>query len=194
MLLWELLWRSYADSRLTGRKIICDTYGGRHGGGAFCVDGDTEYLSPNGWIKTKDYIGGKVAQWDSGKLTFVNPKFYHVSDANNMYHIKNASALDMVLSENHDMVFETSKGNIVKKRVKDVLTLRDGFMNCFTGKVPTYFEYERGSSVDLTDDEIRLQVAFSADGSIQSDYRGRIRVKKEYKKERVRDLLKKMWH
>lgn len=82
---------SYADSGLTVRKIICGTYGGvsRHGGGAFCVGGDSEYLSPNGWIKIKDYIGGKVAQWDSGKLTFVNPKFYHVSDAKNMYHIRN---------------------------------------------------------------------------------------------------------
>ena len=108
------------DTGLTGRKIIVDTYGGRaaHGGGAFCVDGDTEYLSPDGWKKISEYDGGKVAQWDEGELTFVEPLVYHKHKAEKMYHLTKKHFLDMVLSENHNVVFETSKGNIKKKEGK----------------------------------------------------------------------------
>jgi len=171
----------------TGRKIIVDTYGGRspHGGGAFCVDKNTEYLSENGWKKISEYDGGKVAQWDNGEMTFVEPLVYHKHKAEKMYHIKTGQSLDMVLSENHDVVLETSKGNIVKKRVKDLFP--DGsVMNGNSGSIPTYFKFKGGKGVDLTDDEIRLQCAFCADGTLEHS---RIRVKKECKTERLKALL-----
>lgn len=45
-----------ADSGLTGRKIIVDTYGGvgSHGGGCFCVSGDSLINYSNGLIQIKD--------------------------------------------------------------------------------------------------------------------------------------------
>ena len=54
----------HGDTGLTGRKIVVDQYGGACpvGGGAFCVDGDTEYMSaPGVWKKIRDYDGGAVA-------------------------------------------------------------------------------------------------------------------------------------
>lgn len=177
------------DTGLTGRKIIIDTYGGasRHGGGAFCVDGDTEYLSPDGWKKISEYDGGKVAQWDNGELTFVEPLVYHKHKAEKMYRLTTKHFLDMVLSENHNVVFETSKGNIIKKRVKDLVDNYE-IANGNAGFIPISFKYAGGDGIDMTDDEIRLQVAFCADGTLKghSPY---MNLKKFYKKERIIDLL-----
>ena len=180
-----------ADTGLTGRKIIVDTYGGYacHGGGAFCVDGDTEYLSPEGWRKISEYKGGKVAQWDNGELTFVEPLVYHKHKAEKMYRLKTAHFLDMVLSENHNVVFETSKGNIIKKRVKDLVDNYE-IANGNAGFIPISFMYVGGAGIDMTDDEIRLQVAFCADGTFPMEgHSPYMNLKKFYKKERVIDLL-----
>lgn len=177
------------DTGVTGRKIIVDTYGGmaRHGGGAFCVDGDTEYLSLDGWKKISEYDGGKVAQWDNGELTFVEPLVYHKHKAEKMYRLTTKHFLDMVLSENHNVVFETSKGNIIKKRVKDLVDNYE-IANGNAGFIPISFKYAGGEGIDMTDDEIRLQVAFCADGTLKghSPY---MNLKKFYKKERIIDLL-----
>ena len=177
------------DTGLTGRKIIVDTYGGRgaHGGGAFCVDADTEYLSPDGWKKISEYHGGKVAQWDNYKMTFVEPLVYHKHKAEKMYRITNGHTLDMVLSENHNVVFETSKGNIVKKRVKDLICGCE-IANGNNGFIPISFDYDGDEGIGLTDDQIRLQIAFCADGYIKES-KGQMNLKKDYKKQRIEDLL-----
>ena len=181
------------DTGLTGRKIIADTYGGAcpHGGGAFCVDGDTEYLTPYGWKRISDYKEGElIAQWDDYKATFVKPLAYIESEAKNMLHISSESMYDMVLSENHDLVIETSKGNIIKKRCKDLfdfnsLTIKNGN----SGFIPVSFVADESmfnNSLKLTDDQIRLQVAYCADGNT---YQNRIRIKKDYKINRLEKLL-----
>lgn len=184
---------SYADCGVTGRKLACDTYGGvgRIGGGAHCVDGDTEFLTPCGFKRIRDYKDGDlVGEWDFGKLNFVKPLAYIVGDAGVMYHIKSSDTLDMVLSENHDVVMVTSKGNIIKKQVKQLFE-NGGIKNGNHGFIPIAFQYckEKGS-LQMTDDEIRLQIAFCADGTIiRGKTRDRVRVKKEQKKERMRELL-----
>ena len=181
------------DTGLTGRKIIVDTYGGAcpHGGGAFCVDGDTEYLTPYGWKRISDYKEGElIAQWDDYKATFVKPLAYIESEAKNMLHISSESMYDMVLSENHDLVIETSKGNVIKKRCKDLfdfnsLTIKNGN----SGFIPVSFVADESmfnNSLKLTDDQIRLQVAYCADGNT---YQNRIRIKKDYKINRLEKLL-----
>lgn len=177
------------DTGLTGRKIVVDSYGGYalHGGGAYCVDGDTEYLSLDGWKKISEYDGGKVAQWDNGELTFVEPLVYHKHKAEKMYRLTTKHSLDMVLSENHNVVFETSKGNIIKKRVKDLVDNYE-IANGNAGFIPISFKYAGGEGIDMTDDEIRLQVAFCADGTLKS-HTPHMNVKKFYKKERIIDLL-----
>lgn len=183
----------HGDTGLTGRKIIVDTYGGRgaHGGGAFCVDGDTEYLTKDGWKKISNYNNEEVAQWDNGEITFVKPYYYHKHTAEKMYHIYTANGLDMVLSEHHNMVLKTSKGNIIKKITRDLLD-EDGknIRNGNNGFIPCYFNYEGGDGINLSDNEIRLQIAFCADGSIiDNGKKGRIRIKKDYKKKNLVELL-----
>jgi len=182
-----------ADTGLTGRKLMVDTYGGvaSQGGGAHCVDCDTEFLTPYGWKKMSEYVDGdQVAQWNYGQLEFVTPQAFVTCKAERMYQLKSAIALDMVLSENHDMVIITSKGNPIKKPFKQMFP--DGVLKTGNhGFVPIYFNFSKqNTSVSLSDDEIRLQIAFCADGTLRKNNLGRIRIKKARKIERLRGLLK----
>lgn len=183
----------HGDTGLTGRKIIVDTYGGKcpHGGGAFCVDSKTEYLTKEGWKKINSYNGTDlVAQYNDGKLEFVYPFGYIQTDSDKMYRIHSNNSLDMVLSQNHDVVFKTSKGNIVKKQVKHLIE-NGQIKNGNFGKIPVSFEYDNDNKgIDMTDDEIRLQVAFCADGTLKS-HTPNIRIKKKEKIERLEELLLK---
>ena len=188
----------FADCGVTGRKLACDTYGGvgHIGGGAMCVDGDTEFLTPHGWKLIRSFEDGDlVGQWEDGELSFVKPDAYIVNKANGLKHIRSAEVIDMVLSPNHDVVLETSKGGIIKKAVKLLFDDR-GVKSGNHGFIPTSFKYKNDSSgIDLSDDLIRIQVAFCADGSLLQNnnkrWTGRIRVKKQCKKQRIRYLLNK---
>ena len=184
---------STADTGVTGRKLACDTYGGvgRIGGGALCVDADTEYLTKEGWKRIDHYNGTDlVGQYNNGALEFVQPLAYVVNPAEAMYHAHSQQSLDMMLSPMHDVVLETSKGNLIKKQAQQIFD-DNGVRNGDFGFVPTSFTFDRvESDVALTDDEIRLQTAFCADGTIiRGKTRDRVRVKKEQKKERMRMLL-----
>ena len=187
----------YADCGVTGRKLACDTYGGvgHIGGGAMCVDGDTEFLTPDGWKPIREYCGDKVGQWKDGMLSFVKPNAYIKNPADGLMHITSTDVLDMVLSPMHDVVLETSKGGIIKKSANRLFDAK-GVRNGNHGFIPTSFIFEGEGSdhsgIDLTDDLIRLQIAFCADGTIlqhKEKWTGRVRVKKNYKKHRMRYLL-----
>ena len=58
----------YADAGVTGRKIIVDTYGGvgRHGGGAFCIAGDSRVNTGAGTLRIADCkeVMGKLVKTD----------------------------------------------------------------------------------------------------------------------------------
>ena len=185
---------SFADCGVTGRKLACDTYGGvgHIGGGAMCVDGDTEFLTPDGWKAIRDYCGDMVGQWENGKLSFVKPYAFIKNPAEGLMRIQSAEVLDMVLSPHHDVVLETSKGNLVKKAAW-MLFDENGVKNGNNGFIPTSFQYcDKTAGLELTDDMIRLQVAFCADGTILQEkkkWTGRVRVKRQYKKHRMRYLL-----
>ena len=185
----------FADCGVTGRKLACDTYGGigHIGGGAMCVDGDTEFLTPNGWKPIRCFEDGDlVGQWQDGELSFVKPDAYIVNKANGLKHIRSAEVIDMVLSPNHDVVLETSKGGLIKKAAKYLFD-DNGMTRGNHGYIPTSFLYkDEGVGLSLSDDLIRIQVAFCADGSIighNERWTGRIRVKKQYKKSRMRYLF-----
>ena len=185
-----------SDCGVTGRKIVVDAFGGycNVGGGAFCVDGDTEYIGEDlKWHKIKEYeLGTKVGQWNNGVLEFVYPSKYHVNKSEKMYHFKNSKTIDMVLSENHDIVCKTSKNNIHKVKVKDIIEKINNNVDGFKDTIPCTFEYYGGEGINLTDNQIRLQIAFCADGTYSSinGNKGRINIKKKNKIQRLEWLLK----
>lgn len=181
------------DTGLTGRKIVVDTYGGvgRIGGG--CVDKETEFLTPNGWKKIIDFNDGDlVAQWEEGRMTFANGEFVKLPKTK-MYHAYTPHTLDMVLSDNHNFLYRTSKGHYHKIPFQKVVDKFNSNENGYRDEMPIFFEYDFSDKcgVSLNDEQIMLQIAFCADGTIRTTdkWHGRINVKKQYKKERLEMLL-----
>ncbi len=182
-------------------KIIIPNYFGITFAGSGCVDEETEFLTPKGWKKISEYEAGDlVCQWsEDGSTQFVNPIAYiSEPEKRECYYIdggKNSNT-NRFLCPDHRVPYLTEekkyKNSVYKSKLKvakasDIFERNSGF------KFPTNFKKpESDTKLDLTDDEIRLQVAFFADGTITNrykDYNGKIRVKKQYKIDRLKMLL-----
>lgn len=147
-----------------------------------CFPGSAEVLTPNGWIKLENYNDELVMQVNKDlSCQFVMPyaKIKHRFDGQ----LKRIEIGGNYLSEttpDHSIVY-FNKPNELKKRRVD--TLPDTF-----GNIPTSANYIGGTGINFTDAEIRLQVAFSADGSFNKSgcYRknGKSRIRFAFAKER----------
>lgn len=161
-----------------------------------CLCADTEYLSPTGWVKISKYAGGEVAQWhqDTGVAEFVTPSEYVVKNCKEMIRIKTKYGVDQKVSFDHRVPWlshyaqnprETSAELMYRDLQKSATTLRN-LPSTFTLK-PT------GRGIELTDNELRLQVAVMADGHFQVSSPGTNRcvvgIKKQRKVLRLRSLL-----
>src|SRR5687768_1502822 len=184
-----------------------------------CVDKDTEYLSRDGWIKISEYKGGDVAQYNlNGIAEFVTPHNYLAKPCNAMAHFKTKYGCDQMLSLDHRMLLRTENkesehGLAQQEWCKYVSSdliettpskMIERFGKCADvtwrhRKVPSTFLMD-GEEHPISDDELRLQIAFMADGSYgtrafdnppRSTRKGCIRIKKERKKQRLVELLTK---
>lgn len=161
-------------------------------GYAGCVDKETEFFNGCRWKKISDYQeGDMVLQYnEDGIAELVNPIMYHKLPETKMMLIKNKSgSVNQCLSNDHTVVYRTSKGNLAKLPLTEVKKMHDKSPNGFYGKFYTTFNYS-GKGIDLTDEQIRVMVMVIADGYFPNNTSlCRIRVKKERKKIRVRKLL-----
>lgn len=161
------------DTGLTGRKIIVDTYGGRaaHGGGCFCVDGDTEFLTPKGWKKIKDYepmdkVGQVSVKSVNGRsidsLEFVKPYVYINVPAKEMKKVS-VEELEMVLSLYHDVVTIRDADGFVKRNLSDLVScvesykdsIRDDYL--FPGDAAQYISVEYGDIPAILDGNMSIK-------------------------------------
>ena len=172
-----------------------------------CVDRDTEYLSPTGWRKMRDYDGGMVAQFHlNGDATFVQPDAYVVKPCDEFYHFKTERGVDQMLSADHRILICAGSKSTVRKNLKLVGEVpRHRYVDkphfafwrevtpknlVHTVHIPTSFHLQNHTKLDLSDEQIRVQIAFHADGSygkkdlagITRRRKGAIGVKKERKK------------
>lgn len=187
-----------ADAGTTGRKLVVDFYGGRSRIGGGCVDSDTEYLSDNGWKKISEYDGGKVGQLtDNLELEMVKPEQYIDTYHDEIYEISTEKTTNMVLSENHNVLYRTSKGNLQKKSLKQILEKSSKTKKGSHIDIPMTFTYNfaNGKVCKYLEDWARIVVAHCADGSVikkgSKKWNCRIRVKKQYKIDRLRMLFSK---
>lgn len=180
-----------ADTGLTGRKIVIDAYGPRVpvGGGAFCVDGKTEFLSKEGWKNISDYKKGDLVgqYFENGEMEFVEPLYYIAESCEKMYEVIGETNISQALTENHNFVYISSKGNLNKKPFAEVMKMHNESVLGFSGRVIPFFDYNNGEKICLTDEEIRLQIAFMADGTLS--HQNRVRLLKKRKIERLKELL-----
>lgn len=182
------------DAGLTGRKIVVDAYQSFANVGGGCVDRDTEYLTPMGWRKICDFENTDlVAQWVDGNLEFVKPINYIKKPKERMFRVSNQTSLDMVLSENHNVLYRKQKTKkLEKSKMLDIYNHHFSLKQGNRIDIPVFFKYnfKNNSGINLTDDEIRLQVAFCADGTIlNKKWNGRIRILKRYKIQNIEKLL-----
>ena len=163
-----------------------------------CVDCDTEYFNGKQWKSIADYNGEMVLQYNpktkEGSLT--QPFRYIKEEEKELYKIRTyRGSIDMCLSLDHNFAYITSKGNMTKKPLSEVMKLHNSNKQGFYGRIETAFNYFGGEGIDLTENEIRLMVAVIADGYFKPKTRQCcINIKKERKKERLRELLKDRWY
>lgn len=178
-----------------------------------CVDGDTEYLAPDGWHKISDYTSGLVAQFNlDGTAEFVKPGGFLKKPVDQFYHFKTERGVDQVLSKNHRILCagpRSLKWNFPEVPVEVLGRTKEAYVEYWRetspadikthAVVPTTFKLNSGKGVNLSEAQIRLQIAFNADGSygtkdlstITSRRKGAVRVKHAYKKQRMRELLER---
>ena len=160
-------------------------------GGIGCYSGDTEYLSPEGWKKISEYTAGKVAQFNlDGTVEFVQPKEYIKKPCDKMIRFHHQAGMDQLVSDGHRVL------TFGKKNRPHVMSARDLYdrhhrnaCGC-KARILTAFKLRNNTQMELTDDQLRLQIAAMADGWFYRD-KCHVRVKKERKIKRMWYLLRK---
>jgi hypothetical protein len=153
-----------------------------------CFKGDTEILTPEGWIRFDKYSGQNVMQVDKNMngnfikpLAIINKKYddymYSVDSLN--YNIE--------ATKDHNIVYRHRDGRLIKREIQDM-------PKAVCGSIPMAIKHS-GEGLPFTDDELRLMVAISADGSakdtaMRTDKHVRIMFKKQRKVDRLESLLK----
>jgi len=119
-----------------------------------CQKGDSEYLSPTGWKRIDEYEGGEVAQYnEDGTVEYVTPTNYIVEDNKELIHFEGES-FDQCVTPDHRIPYITSRGNL---NVKEAALLPDNGLFIKAGRL-------KGKGLDISELELRLMVAISADG------------------------------
>jgi superfamily II DNA or RNA helicase len=174
-----------------------------------CVDSETEYLSPTGWVKISEYAGGPVAQYhpETGAAEFVEPEEFVKLPCDSMIKLKTKYGLDQVLSPEHRMVIRsnaTDKWCVMQ--AEEVLAAQDEWfakvrrpnarragsktVSFSHMAIPTTATVPDGAGIALSDAQLRLQVAVIADGHFGSKTDWCVmRLKRQRKVERLRALL-----
>lgn len=179
----------FDKSKLSDDNIYLDV--SLYQGGFTCVPSDTEYLSPTGWKQIKDLTKqDKLAvYYDDGSIKYEHPKevFRYPADEWYEFHTR---TLHQKVCPNHKMV-TWKDGNKYIQSMKDFY---DEHVNCkqgHRGKFKTTFNII-GTSTGLTEKELRLLVAYQADGTTynhNSKYNCRFHLCKQRKVERLIGLL-----
>jgi hypothetical protein len=158
-----------------------------------CVDKDTEFLTPNGWKK--------ISEWDNDLVMVVDENLVGRSEycellalpcREGFTHFK-TNRLDMMLSDEHRIMYHTEKDKTKLREitVEDALRLHEEQATGFRGLIPCVLNGTANNSPFLSEAEVRVHVMVSSDGWIRNKDTGRcsVRVKKDRKKARARELL-----
>lgn len=179
----------FDKSKLNDDNIYLDV--SLYQGGFTCVPSDTEYLSPTGWKQIKDLTKqDKLAvYYDDGSIKYERPKEVFRYPADEWYEFHTRTLYQKVCP-NHKMV-TWKDGN---KYVQSMEEFYDEHINCkqgHRGRFRTTF-IKDGTKSGLTEKELRLLVAYQADGTTynyNSKYNCRFHLCKQRKVERLISLL-----
>ena len=156
---------------------------------AGCVDKETEFLTPYGWKKICDYEeGDEVLQYNkNGTATFVKPERYIKEPCDTFYHFETKHGVDQTLSEDHILTYVSEEGKLRHEPFANYLSREKPF----SGRFITAFKAS-GKGINMSIEELRLNVAIIAVGIIESDeapHQVQFHLKKDCKKQRLKQLL-----
>lgn len=161
-------------------------------GYAGCVDMYTEYFNGYEWKKIFEYQEGeKVLQYnENGEAELVEPLAFQKLPETKMTLVKtDLGSINQCLSDDHTVIYKTSKGNIAKLPFSEIARRHKEVPNGFYGKFITHFKYN-GHGINLNDEKLRVMVMIIADGHFPNKTsKCIVRIKKHRKIERVRILL-----
>jgi hypothetical protein len=152
-----------------------------------CLSEDTEFLTPSGWKFISCYRpGDQVAEWDpaTGEIAFRAPRAFIDKPCEEMWAFRNEHSLSMVVSDEHRVPLYDYSGKFVVRTAAQLARCPSRHT------VPVSFLAPAGGGLPMTEQQIRLWVAISADGCLPK--RGNqvvVTVRKERKKQRLRELL-----
>lgn len=158
-----------------------------------CVDSETEYFNGIQWKKISEYHEGeRVLQYNSdGTSTLVYPEQYHKYPCDEFWKLKSSHGINQMLSDEHNLVYLSSKGNLVKKNIIDFIVQHNATKYGTECKFITTFDYNERSGIPLTDEQIRVMCMVISDGYFpyKNGNKCHVRVKKGRKKKRAIKLL-----
>lgn len=184
----------YTDEQKQGIETILKNNVVVITGLAGCVDCDTEFFNGKEWKRIADYKeGDMVLQFNvDNTANLTKPKSFVKKECKEMTLITNETGrINQCLSDEHNVVYLSSKGNINKKPFHMIKKHHMESEAGFNGKIITTFNYN-GEGIGLTEEMIRVKVMTYTDGSFKYDKEPNkcaLRIKKERKKERARLLL-----
>ncbi len=171
-------------------------------GEAGCVDAKTQYLTPKGWKYISEFTQGDIIavitsaleiKWEQPLAYISEPsatKAYHIIDNSHR------SNINMCITYNHRVPYKTSKNNL---KIVPAIELINSLNK---PKNANGYTYAKGyiplgitnsfTSIDLTDNQLRLLIAIQADSNITQCKSHRyiiFNLKKERKIQRLIKLL-----
>ena len=159
--------------------------------------GDTEYLTKEGWKRFDEFQDSDlVAQYnpEQKEIEFVKPTSFSTRDMKALEKLE-ARGLDFTFAPEQKIAFFNDLGDKDKIRY---ITFEEALRRHakskkkgWTGAIKTDFA-SSAFGIDLSDDEIRLMVAYQADGTRLSSKKGQIVVSKERKRFRLIDILERL--
>jgi len=150
-----------------------------------CFLPNAEILTEVGWMRLRHYKNNrslKVAQFnpDNQSISYVHPlAFIEKPYSGDMIEMKNSQRFYSITTENHELVWIKPNGEYVKRKHNEA---------CIDYNIPRV-ALHNGNGIPLTDNEIRLAIAVSADFTLREkgDVYGAL--KKDRKVVRIREIL-----
>ena len=180
----------FDKEKLKGEKIYLDV--SLYQGGFTCKKGNAEYLSPTGWKRieslTKDDLMA-VYHPENGSIKFEKPLEVFKWNADRWYEF-HTRTLHQINCPNHKMyTIKDGKPHIqpMSEFYKEHIASKNGHR----GKFITTFN-KQGIKTGLTENELRLLIAYQADGTLYKSgtkYNVRFHLYKKRKVERLLELL-----
>ncbi len=168
------------DGRLRG----CLQFRGASRTGRFCLTGDHEVLTPNGWVRLDQWSGGRIAVWnkESEAISFQDSEALAFDYTGAMY-VYDSVRCAQICTPDHRMPFLGKDGRWKVDTVEH-LAAKGGVVIPFTGfrKPPSTMDH----------DLLRVLIMTQADGRFTEDGQVVYNFKKARKVERCKMLLRRV--